>query len=99
MPEPWALIVATVILGAGGIAIWTAALMPQFFPVWSGREDPLAVVGRHAALWRLNAVLLAFSAVAMVGCALTFPVTTWPCRVCCYWPLPLLSGWRTTPRG
>lgn len=65
---------ATALLGVGAIAIWIAALMPQFYPVWWNR-DALGTVGRHVVLWRVNSALFLVSAVAtLVGCALAFPI-------------------------
>lgn len=76
------LAVATVCFGTGAITIWTAALMPQFFPIWSGKGNELEIVRRHTALWRVNAVLFTSSAVAvLIGCALVFTSETGPLAI------------------
>src|SRR5690625_4037915 len=79
MQERWVLAVAAVSFGIGAVTIWTAALMPQFFPIWTGRGNQHEIVRRHAVLWRVNAALLTTSAVAtLIGCALAFTVETGP---------------------
>jgi len=73
------LAVAAVSFGIGAVTIWTAALMPQFFPIWTGRGNQHEIVRRHAVLWRVNAALFTTSAVAtLIGCALVFTSETGP---------------------
>lgn len=74
-------VIAAVCLAIATIAVWVAALMPQFYPVWAG-QDPLAVIGAHAGLWRVNAVLFLGSAIAtLVGVALAVPTSSSPLAV------------------
>ncbi len=73
------LAVAAVCFGIGAVTIWTAALMPQFFPIWTGRGNQHEIVRQHATLWRVNAALFTISAVAvLIGCALVFISETGP---------------------
>lgn len=82
MQERWTLAVAAVCFGIGAVTIWTAALMPQFFPIWTGRGNQHEIVRRHATLWRMNAALFTTSAVAvLIGCALVFTSKTGPFAV------------------
>lgn len=82
MRERWILAVAAVSFSIGAVTIWTAALMPQFFPIWSGSRNQLEIVRRHATLWRVNAALFTTSAVAvLIGCALVFTSETGPLAI------------------
>ncbi|GAB2566045.1 hypothetical protein [Leucobacter ruminantium] len=64
---------AAVCLWVAGIALWAAALTPQFFPIWRGQGDPLEIVAQHTTLWRVSVTLFLASAVAtLLGCVLVF---------------------------
>ncbi|MFD6814093.1 hypothetical protein [Enteractinococcus coprophilus] len=82
MQERWILAIAAISFDIGALTIWSAALMPQFFPIWSGRGNQLEIVARHAKLWRVNAVFFIISAIAVLfGCALVFTSETGPLAI------------------
>jgi hypothetical protein len=55
------------LLTSGGVAVLVAAFLPALYPVWTGRGDPMTVIGQHRGTWQLANWLFAAGAGATLA--------------------------------